>query len=255
VIWRERQAERGRSAFAVIRVHAGEEPLAEAVAGRIAAIAAEAVATRSRFDLGLSGGRTPVALYRRLAAEPWRSRVDWARAEVWFADERAVPPDDPESNYRLVRETLVAPLGLDAGRVHRMRGEDPDLESAARDYDAELTEPLDALVLGVGEDGHIASIFPGSPLTMERTRKVAAVLEAPKPPPRRLTITPRVIREARAVLVLATGAAKARAVAQALEGAADIRHLPARMLREYEWFIDRAAAAGLARGSAVAEPD
>jgi 6-phosphogluconolactonase len=223
----------------------GEEPLAEAVAARLAEVAAMAAAARGRFDLGLSGGRTPAGSYRSLAAEPWRSRLPWAITHVWFADERAVPPDDPDSNYRLVRETLLEPLGLDAHRVHRMKGEAPDLEAAARDYDAELPGPLDALLLGVGEDGHVASIFPGSPLTMERVRRVAAVPDAPKPPPRRLTITPRVIREARAVIVLATGPAKTDAVALALEGAADIRRVPARMLREYEWFTDRAAAAGL----------
>ena len=229
----------------MIRVLAGADALAEAVAERIAVRATDAVAVRDRFDLGLSGGRTPARLYGLLATPAWRARIDWARAHVWFADERAVPPDHGESNYRMVRETLLDPLGLDPARVHRMRGEDRDLEAAAHAYEAELSAPLDVLVLGVGEDGHVASIFPGSPLIMERARRVAAVTDAPKPPPRRLTVTPRVIREARAVLVLATGAAKADAVAGALEGEADIRQLPARMLRPYGWFLDRAAAAKL----------
>ena len=163
---------------------------------------------------------------------------------VYFAD-GAVPPNDPESNFRLARESLIDPAAIPARNVHRMKGDYTDLDAAVEEYEAHLVERLDLLVLGIGEDGHTASIFPGSPLVMERTRRVALVSDSPKPPPVRLTITPRVIREAREVLVLATGGDKASAVAQALEGTTDMREVPARMLRECVWLLDRAAAANL----------
>ena len=217
------------------------DALARAAAERIATAAEGAVRAHGRFDFGLSGGRTPAGLYRALASPAFRERLDWPRVRIYFADERAVPPTDERSNFRLARESLIDAAGISPKHVHRMKGEYPELDVAVEEYEAHLNEPLDALVLGVGEDGHIASIFPGSPLVMERIRRVAAVTDSPKPPARRLTVTPRVIREARRVLALAAGEEKAHAVARALEGAADIREVPARMLREYEWFIDRAA--------------
>jgi len=226
-----------------VSVHVLEDDraLAEAGAGLIANDAGAAIVARGRFNLGLSGGRTPAALYRALSQRP----ADWLRVRVYFADERAVPPTDAESNFRLARETLIDPAGIPPRNVHRMKGEYDDLDAAVEEYEAHLVEPLDVLVLGIGEDGHTASIFPGSRLVVERVRRVAAVTDAPKPPPKRITVTPRVIREARRVVVLATGSAKALAVARALEGPTDIRAHPARMLREYEWLVDRAAAAAL----------
>jgi len=214
-------------------------------AEHIAGAADAAVRARGRFHVGLSGGRTPAGVYRALANAPVRDRVDWARVFVYFADERAVPPNDPESNFRLAREALIDPAAIPARNVHRMKGDYTDLDAAVEEYEAHLVERLDLLVLGIGEDGHTASIFPGSPLVMERTRRVALVSDSPKPPPVRLTITPRVIREAREVLVLATGGDKAGAVARALEGTTDMRELPARMLRECVWLLDHAAAANL----------
>ena len=230
-----------------VRVFDDAAALAAAVAGAIAGAGGEAIARRGRFSLGLSGGRTPAPAYRALAAEPLRSRLDWSRVRIFFADERGVPPGDPASNFRMARETLIDPLGIPPRNVHRMKGEYVDFAAAVEEYEAHLTEPLDALVLGVGEDGHVASLFPGSPLVAEKVRRVAAVTDSVKPPARRLTLTARALIEARRVLVLATGTEKADAVARALEGDAAPRELPARIVRERDWYLDRAAAAGLAK--------
>jgi 6-phosphogluconolactonase len=122
-----------------------------------------------------------------------------------------------------------------------MRADADELEAAAREYEAHLAEPLDLLLLGIGEDGHTASLFPGSPLLDERLRRVAVVLAAPKPPPRRLTVTSRTIGEARAVLMLANGDPKAEAVMKALADSGETRDCPARLARAGEWLVDREA--------------
>ena len=193
----------------------------------------------------MSGGRTPEAAYRLLASPEFRARLPWDKVHVLFADERDAPPTEPESNYWLVRKLFVEPAGIPPENVHRMKADGPDLDAAARAYEPFLESPLDLLVLGVGEDGHTASLFPGSRLLRERERRVAAVYDSPKPPPRRLTITPPVIAAARDVVVLATGPSKADAVAQALEGEAALEQCPARLLRDCGWLLDVAAAAKL----------
>jgi 6-phosphogluconolactonase len=221
--------------------------VAAAAAERVAACARDAVAARGAFHVALSGGRTTEPLHRLLAADPWRARVPWAETQVWFADERAVPPDDPASNLRMARETLLDPVGLGAERIHALDGARDDLEAAARDYAASLPSALDLIVLGVGEDGHVASLFPGSPLLAEAARRAAAVTDSPKPPARRVTLTPASLAAARRVLVLATGPAKRDAVAAALAPAGDVRATPARLVRGREWLVDRAAAAAIPR--------
>jgi 6-phosphogluconolactonase len=209
------------------------------------------------FRIGLSGGRSPLPLYQRLARDANRA-LDWTRAEVLFADERAVPPDHPDSNYRLIEESLLRPLRVPDRQVRRMRAESEDLEAAAREYESWLETPLDFLVLGMGPDGHVASIFPGAAAAREHVRRVVAVRDSPKPPARRLTVTPRVLGEARVGAVLAFGAEKSDAAAAALEGAASADDLPARGLRDRDWYLDRESAAGLARrpeDGAVRDPD
>jgi 6-phosphogluconolactonase len=225
--------------------------LADAAARIVRDVAAEAIARHGVFRVAFPGGRTPRALLERLASEPFRGGIDWGRVVVLFADERAVPPDHEDSNYRQVREALLDPLGAEGPLARRMNAESPDLEQAARDYAVELEEPLDLLVLGVGEDGHIASLFPGSPLLAGAESRVAAVTDSPKPPSRRLTLLPRVIAEARSVLVLATGAGKAGAVAAALTPG-DVAACPARLAREAVWLLDPQAASGMPGGGARA---
>jgi 6-phosphogluconolactonase len=232
-------------------LHVFESPgaLARTAATRIASLAAAAVASGRELRLGLSGGRTPAGVYRLLGAGQVGPAVDWSRVTILFADEREAPPTEPESNYWEVRKLLLEPAGVPPERVHRMKADAGDLEAAARTYEILLAEPLDLLLLGIGEDGHVASLFPGSPLVHERARRVAAVFDSPKPPPRRLTVTPRVLGEALEVLVLATGAAKAEPVARALEDEGDPEEVPARLVRDRTWYLDRESAAKLRSGS------
>ncbi len=228
-----------------VRVFETEERLAYSGAGWIASLAAQAIAERGRFDLALPGGRSPAGLLRELR-HPYRIPAGrWARIHLWFADERAVPADDPESNAGAVLAALGEVAGLAADNVHRMPADSPDLEAAAREYEAALPPVLDLLVLGIGEDGHVASLFPGSPLLDERAWRVAPVFDSPKPPPRRLTLTPRGLKHARKIVVIALGEEKADAAARALEGPVTPREVPAALLRKREWWLDRAAAAGL----------
>lgn len=207
------------------------------IAGRLR----EAVAARGLASVALAGGTTPRRVYEELAREP----VDWTRVEVFFGDERCVPPDDPSSNFRMAREALLDRIR--GPRVHRMRGEDPDLEKAAAAYAALLPDALDAIVLGMGGDGHTASLFPGRDWSRPVERKVIVVTGAPKPPPRRLSVTPDVIWAARSRLVLATGEGKAREVQCAFEGDADPAVHPVHTVRDATWLLDRAAASLLAR--------
>jgi 6-phosphogluconolactonase len=226
-----------------VRIFSDAESLADAGTDLVVLRLGEGFAARGRASLALSGGRSPRGLYQRLASPPRVSQIDWSRVRVFFADERAVPPTDPESNFRMARETLIDPAHIPPRNVHRMKGEYPDLEVAVEEYEAHLSEALDLVILGLGPDGHIASLFPGSPLLGERRRRVAAVLEAPKPPPHRLTLTPLALEEARSVLVLGIGPDKAEAVARALSNEGDPAATPARLVRDREWLVDRAAAA------------
>ena len=225
-----------------VRVFEDAVELAQAAAGKIAQRVVAGVGVGGRFSMALAGGHTPIATYRALAAGPWVGPEKWRSVEIYFADERAVPPTDPGSNYRMARETLIDPAGIPARNVHRIRAEDPDLEEVVREYAGTLSPVIDLVILGLGDDGHIASIFPGSPVAREAVARVVAVRDSPKPPLRRVTITPRVLREAREIMVLAAGAAKAEAVARALEGTTDPDQTPARLVREREWLMDRAAA-------------
>jgi 6-phosphogluconolactonase len=214
-------------------------PDAEAVArGAADAIALAVTRAEGEFHLGLAGGTTPKRTYELLAGLP----VAWERLHVWFGDERCVAPDHADSNFAMVRAALLARVKIPASQVHRMRAEDPDREAAARDYERELPPRLHLLLLGMGPDGHTASLFPGSVALRETVRRVVPVV-GPKPPPERLTITPPVIASARRVVVLATGAEKAAAVRLALSGECDPWDCPARLLRDAEWHLDRAAAA------------
>ena len=193
----------------------------------------------------LAGGATPRPAYEALAEAPLRDAVPWDVVQVFFGDERAVPPDHPDSNFRMVREALLRRVAVPPANVHRMEAEAADADAAADRYAQLLPSALDVLVLGVGADGHTASLFPGSPALRERSRRVVPA-RAPKPPERRLTITPPVIAAARRVLVLAAGDDKAEAVARALKGTGSPEEVPARLARDGVWFLVRSAARLLA---------
>ncbi len=206
----------------------------------------DVLAARGRCAIALSGGTTPRPVYGALAAPDLAGAIDWSRVHVYFADERAVPPDHVDSNFRMASESLLSHVPIPAAHLHRMEAERPDLDAAAAAYEKLLPAALDVLVLGMGADGHTASLFPGSWALAERSRRVVFV-EGPKPPARRMTITPPVIAAARQVAVLVTGKEKAAAVARAFDDRTPTREVPAALARSGMWFLDPAAAAQLAR--------
>lgn len=212
------------------------ETLATTAAQEIARLLRARLDQASRASLALSGGRVTAALCAALVQQT----LPWKRVDIFQVDERAVPPTHEDSNFRLIAENLLAPLGDDAPHCERMVGEAEDLEAAARDYAARLPARLDVVVLGLGPDGHTASLFPGHPLLEEAHARVAAIFDSPKPPPRRLTLTLPTLRGAVHVVGVADGAHKQEAVRQLRTGAA----LPAGRVRPAHWYLDTAAAAG-----------
>jgi 6-phosphogluconolactonase len=194
-----------------------------------------------RVTIGLAGGTTPRAMHEMLARS---TSVPWPKVHVFFGDERAVSPDHLDSNFRMAKESLFDRVAIPPTQVFRMQAEDPDRDGAARAYERLLPEALDVLVLGIGDDAHTASLFPGSPALREADRSVLPVV-GPKPPPERLTLTPPPILAARRRIVLAVGSGKAEAVARALEGPWDPNATPAQLAKRAIWFVDPAAAAKL----------
>jgi 6-phosphogluconolactonase len=235
-------------------VHADVAALAEDAAARVQAAARAAVAARGRFVVALSGGGTPRALHARLVALG-PDALPWRHTHVVFGDERCVPPGDPASNYGMARDTLLAHVPVPAEQVLRMEGERPPVD-AARRYEARLralagpddAAPfLDVLLLGMGTDGHTASLFPGAATLDERTRWVVPAEAPPGVTPReRLTLTLPALALARTVLVLAAGAEKRAALARAEAAPADAPDaLPVARVRGRDatlWLLDAAAA-------------
>ncbi len=215
-----------------------------------------ALATPNRNrSVALAGGSTPRALYTSLASPPWKTCVDWQGIEWFWGDERAVPPNHPDSNYRMARETLLDALAVDPTHIHRMAAETVDLPAAAHDYEttirhlvpanAQGTPTFDLILLGIGGDGHTASLFPGSVGLTERARLVVAH-EIPSLRSRRMTLTFPLLRAARNILFFVTGAAKADILAQIHAADADPLRLPAAGLRTTAgrtiWVLDADAA-------------
>lgn len=242
------------------------EELSRAAAEEVCRIAGEAVAARGRFMLVLSGGETPHTLYALLASEPYRRRVDWARTEVFWSDERAVKPDRHGSNFRMAEELLLRPLALPAGHLHRIRAE-AGAEVAAAEYERDIARAFgiaaggappafDLLLLGMGPDGHVASLFPHGAAVDERRRWVVAS-RAPGAFPDRVTLTAPVLGEARHVLLLVAGSTKAEALAKVLQGPRDPQGLPAQLLPlaadRVTWLADEAAAALLSEAGRAAQ--
>ena len=214
-----------------IEILADENRLASALAARVVSAAAAAVAARGRFALAIPGGSVVSLLARGLAAP-----LAAANGHVFWTDERRVPLSDPQSNFRLAETELLPKLA--GAHLHPIRG-------SAADYETELRPflPLDLILLGVGEDGHVASLFPEHPATRETARLVAEVHDAPKPPPDRVTLTFLVLNAARETLVVAAGAGKAAVVGRIFSAPGD---LPAQRLSgSPRWLLDRAAAAHL----------
>lgn len=224
----------------------GAEIFAKVAALRLHTAIRRIVALRGSVSVALAGGNTPRPVYRELVRisgplSPEQETVSW-----YFGDERGVPPDHPDSNHARARRDLLDPLVVPPDHVHRIRAEEPDLAAAAASYEAALPRPLDLVLLGVGDDGHTASLFPFAPALEETQRWVVDVHDAPGSMPRRVTLTPPALDAARNLLVFATGPQKARAIARALEEEGSWRETPARLARRATWILDRDAAAGLA---------
>jgi 6-phosphogluconolactonase len=242
-------------------VHASADLLAKAVAARLVTRLVDAQAARGRASVVLTGGGVATAVLRELRDNPARDAVDWRRVDVWWGDERWLPAGDPERNDRQARDALLDSVTVDPTRVHPFPAADSahagDPEAAAGAYAAELAMAavpedhgpvprFDVLMLGVGEEGHVASIFPESPAVSDE-RTVVAVRDCPKPPPTRVSLGFAAINAAEEVWLLVSGSSKAPAVAEAL-GGADPAQLPAagvRGVRATRWLLDEAAAAEL----------
>ncbi len=255
-----------------VLVHSDAEVLAQAAAARLVVRLVDAQAARGFASLVLTGGRAAAGVYRAVRDSPARDAVDWSHVDIWWGDERFLPAGHPERNETQAREALLDHIPLDPSRVHPMPAsngthiadtnrddphrddphrDDPEaaadryaqaLAAAARPGTARLPH-FDLLLLGVGEDGHIASIFPEHPAAYE-TRPVTAVRGSPKPPPVRLTLTLPAINTAEEIWLIAAGPEKAGAVGMALTGAGPVQ-LPAAGVRAVDrtlWLLDRAAA-------------
>jgi 6-phosphogluconolactonase len=255
-----------------ILIHRDGELLAKAVAARLVTRLVDAVAAKSQASLVLTGGGIGTAVLAELAAAPARDAVDWRRVDIWWGDERFLPTGNPERNETGARSALLDHVGVLPERVHPMAGPDgpdgSDPEAAADRYAAALKQAaqpedrvgvprFDVLLLGIGPDAHIASLFPGLPALYEEDRTVVAVRGAPKPPPTRLSLTMPAINAASDVWILASGAEKADAVRLALSGAGPVQ-VPAAGARGSQqtlFLLDRAAASELpAQLSRVASP-
>jgi 6-phosphogluconolactonase len=216
-------------------------------------LAGEAVCTHGEFTVCLSGGSTPAAAYDLLATR-FRLSVDWKEVQFFWGDERCVPPDNPESNFGMANRTMLSKLALRPDQVHRMRGEDPPAAAATAYEDvlrkrfglgASDVPRFDLVMLGLGDNRHTASLFPGDPAIHETQRLVVAV-NVDAEPRNRLTITPPVINNAHCVMFLAAGQGKAAAVKDILEGPRDPDKFPAQIVApqngEVIWLLDKAAA-------------
>jgi len=237
-----------------IRVLPNAAEAARAAAEELAVAAGDAIANRGVFRVALSGGTTPKRLFNTLSTPRFRRRVDWGRTRVYFVDERCVPPSHERSNYRLAKEHLLDPLCVSPANVFRMKGEGEPRRAAA-DYEKLLrgefrgrVPRFDFLLLGLGADGHTASLFPGTKALREKIRWVAAN-SGPSPEEWRLTLTLPVLNAARRVVFLVAGGDKANVVSTVLAKKPGYRKLPASRVRpprgSLVWIVDESAAAQL----------
>lgn len=246
-----------------VRIFEDDAGLHEAAAERIAREAGRAVSEQGRFLLVLTGGTTVRPVYERLAEEPWRSALAWEAVDIFFTDERCVPPGHPDSNFRMASVALLDRVPIPCERIHRMRGEDPNHERSAIGYEHRIGTVLDLargewprfdlVLLGLGPDAHVASLFPGDPVAMIEDRLVVAVEHRGDPPPRvdRISLTVPALNGSRTTFFVVSGADKAEAVRAVLEGPADPERYPGQRIHPHLappiWLLDRPAASSLAR--------
>lgn len=233
------------------RIMQNADELFRAAAERVLELGRAAIADHEAFHLALAGGSTPAGLYRELARQA--DALPWERVHIWFGDERCVPPDDDRSNFRMARETLLQHVPIPEAQVHRIHGED-EPHAAAAAYDERLARSLpqeeggwrlDLLLLGLGPDGHVASLFPETDI-LGKHKALAAAVYVPKLESWRVSLTLPVINHAAHTMLLVSGAGKAEIVRRVLQGAP--AGLPIQMIRprgSMEWFLDADAAARL----------
>jgi 6-phosphogluconolactonase len=247
------EARPGSNGVADVTVYPDHQRFVDGAAAFIAGLATESIAVRGRFTLALAGGGTPRPVYARLAAADHAAHIDWGKVYVFFSDERCVSPDDAASNYRMAREALLDHVPLPPANIHRMRGEaDPALAALAYEQDlhrlfrtSELPA-FDLICLGMGDDGHTASLFPGTAALREHDRwMVAHYVEAMLA--WRLTFTAALINAARCVVFLVEGAGKSETLWRVLAGPYQPNVLPAQLIQllngQTHWLVDAAAAA------------
>lgn len=243
------------SAQPEVQVYADAPALMQAAAEEVVTLATAAIAAHGRFSVALSGGSTPKALYALLAEPPFAGQVDWTRAHVFWGDERTVPPDHADSNYRMAHEAWLGHSGILPEHVYRIHGE-LDPAQAAADYEnvlrtffgADALPRFDLVLLGLGDDGHTASLFPGTAVVHEAARWVVAHY-VPKLDTWRITLTPPVLNAAATVAFLVSGSKKAARLQEVLRGPYQPDVLPSQVIRPGDgrllWLVDEAAAAAL----------
>lgn len=228
-------------------VDAGE--LAAAAGARLVGAITSAIGNRGQAAIVLTGGTVGIALLRHVAA--YAPDVDWSKVQLFWGDERFVPAEDPDRNYRQAREALLETISIPSANVHEMAASDgefgDDIEAAAQAYEQLLPEEFDVHLLGMGGEGHVNSLFPDTDAVREDSRLVIAVTASPKPPPRRITLTLPAVRRAREVWLVVAGAEKAEAAAAAINGAAavDVPAAGALGREATVWLLDKAAASRL----------
>ena len=244
----------------LIEVFRDRERLIQAAAEHVTEIASQGITENGRVAIALSGGSTPRPLYSLLASEPYSKRIDWPKVHIFWGDERCVPPDNSQSNYQMARETLLDTVPIPVSNVHRIHGEE-DPEKAATAYEKELRAffgvnvtdgsprlGFDLILLGVGDNGHTASLFPGLSAVTEKKRWVMAQYVKDLSM-WRITLTPVVINAAKNVIFIVSGEEKAKRLYDALEGPFQPEVLPAQIIRPAAgrllWFLDKAAAGRL----------
>ncbi|MBV9712211.1 MAG: 6-phosphogluconolactonase [Ktedonobacteraceae bacterium] len=239
-----------------VAIYPDIDTLSQEAARYVVRVASEAITTHGRFTLVLAGGTTPKKLYGLLASEPYREQIDWALTEIFWSDERCVPPDSEDSNYHLAQQVLLGQIPIPAEQIHRMPADADDRDQASLTYTQEIQRvfgtngvpSFDLIQLGMGPEGHTASLFPHQASLHEQTRLVIPV-SVPKPPPPRLTFTPPLLNAASHVLFLVTGQDKADVLQAVLEGAYNPDEYPAQIIRppkgEVTWMLDPAAASKL----------
>jgi 6-phosphogluconolactonase len=257
---------KGTAKGTTVEVLPTADALASAAAERVVAAATHAIEADRRFIVALSGGSTPRATFELLARAPAISRIRWSHVHVVWGDERCVPPTDAESNYRMARETLLDHVPVPAANIHRIRGED-DPAVAAASYERELRvllrtpdgapsldrgRRIDLALLGLGDNGHTASIFPNSKAIDEQTRWAMAE-RVDATPPLRVTLTAPLLNAAASVVFIVSGGGKAAVLKEVIDGPPRPRKLPAQLivpvLGELHWLVDAAAGAQLGAAS------